>query len=127
LFRSEQHDAVRDVFYVSSAAMLIRADLFEALGGFDPATFPGSEDLDLCWRARLAGARVVVAPDARAAHVEAVATRRPEDVPSVRDVARRRGRVLLTCYSWPSLLRVVPLGVALAAVEALVFAATPRR
>ena len=123
----EQHDAVRDVFYVSSAAMLIRADLFETLGGFDPATFPGSEDLDLCWRARLAGARVVVAPDARAAHVEAVTTRRPEDVPSARDVARRRVRVLLTCYSWPSLLRVVPLGVALAAVEALVFAATPRR
>ncbi|HEV3449608.1 MAG TPA: glycosyltransferase [Acidimicrobiia bacterium] len=123
----EQHDAVRDVFYVSSAAMLVRADLFETLGGFDAATFPGSEDLDLCWRARLAGARVVVAPDARAAHVEAVDARRPEDVPSARDVARRRVRVLLTCYSWPSLLRVVPLGVALAAVEALVFAATPRR
>ena len=61
----EQHDAVRDVFYVSSAAMLVRTDLFEALGGFDADTFPGSEDLDLCWRARLAGARVVVAPDAR--------------------------------------------------------------
>ncbi len=51
----EQHDAVRDVFYVSSAAMLVRADLFVALGGFDPESFPGSEDLDLCWRARLAG------------------------------------------------------------------------
>ena len=60
----EQHDAVRDVFYVSDAAMLVRADLFHELGGFDPATFPGSDDLDLCWRARLAGARVLVAPDA---------------------------------------------------------------
>ena len=73
----EQHDGVRDVFYVSSAAMLVRTDLFTELGGFDPDTFPGSEDLDLCWRARLAGARVVVAPDARAAHAEAAEERDP--------------------------------------------------
>ena len=52
----EQHDAVRDVFFVSDAVMLVRTDLFHELGGFDPATFPGSDDLDLCWRARLAGA-----------------------------------------------------------------------
>ena len=63
----EQHDAVRDVFFVSHAAMLVRADLFGELHGFDVATFPGSDDLDLCWRARLAGARVLVAPDARRA------------------------------------------------------------
>jgi len=123
----EQHDAVRDVFYVSSAAMLVRADLFAELGGFDAATFPGSEDLDLCWRARLAGARVVVAPDARAAHVEAATARRPEDIPTPRDVARRRVRVVLTCYSGPSLLRVVPAAIALAVVEAALFFATPRR
>ncbi|HEV2994288.1 MAG TPA: glycosyltransferase family 2 protein, partial [Acidimicrobiia bacterium] len=123
----EQHDAVRDVFYVSSAALLVRADLFEALGGFDPDTFPGSEDLDLCWRARLVGARVVVAPDARVSHVEAAASRRPEDRPTARAVARSRVRVVLTCYSWATLLRVVPLGIALALVEAVVFAATPRR
>ncbi|HEY5164929.1 MAG TPA: glycosyltransferase family 2 protein, partial [Acidimicrobiia bacterium] len=123
----EQHDAVRDVFYVSSAALLVRADLFAELGGFDPETFPGSEDLDLCWRARLAGARVVVAPDARAAHVEAASARRPGDAPTARDVARRRVRVLLTCYSFSSLLRVIPIGIALAFFEALVFAPTPRR
>jgi GT2 family glycosyltransferase len=123
----EQHDAVRDVFYVSSAAMLVRTDLFEALGGFDPETFPGSEDLDLCWRARLAGARVVVAPDARAAHIEAANDRRPGDAPTIRDVARNRVRVVLTNYSRSSLVRVVPAAVALAMVEAIVFAATPRR
>ena len=31
----EQHDGVRDVFFVSHAAMLVRADLFRELGGFD--------------------------------------------------------------------------------------------
>ncbi len=123
----EQHDAVRDVFYVSSAAMLVRTDLLETLGGFDPETFPGSEDLDLCWRARLVGARVVVAPDARGAHVEAANDRQPGDAPTIRDVARNRVRVVLTNYSRSSLLRVVPAAVALAIVEAIVFVATPRR
>ncbi len=101
---------MRDVFYVSSAAMLVRTDLFEALGGFDPDTFPGSEDLDLCWRAWLAGARVVVAPDARAAHVEGrdVAAA-PRTSRAHATLARRRVRVVLTSYSRRSLLRVVPL------------------
>ncbi len=77
----EQHDGVRDVFYVTTATMLVRADLFQELEGFDPATFPGAEDLDLCWRARLAGARVLVAPDARVAHREAAGDRASADRP----------------------------------------------
>jgi GT2 family glycosyltransferase len=123
----EQHDAVRDVFYVSSASMLVRADLFRELEGFDPEAFPGSEDLDLCWRARLAGARVMVAPDARVRHHEASAERAPEDLPSVSAVARRRVRVVLTCYSFATLLWVIPFGVFLSFVEAIVFLPTRRR
>ena len=68
----EQHDAVRDVFFVGDACMLVRADLFGALGGFDVACDPGAHELDLCWRARLVGARVLVAPDARVARYAVV-------------------------------------------------------
>jgi GT2 family glycosyltransferase len=123
----EQHDGVRDVFYVSSAAMLVRADLFRELEGFDPDTFPGSEDLDLCWRARLAGARVMVAPDARGRHHEAAGMRTEADVPDVHEAARARVRVILTCYSKTSLLWVVPLGLVVSFVEAIVFLPTRRR
>ncbi|MCJ7437150.1 MAG: glycosyltransferase [Acidimicrobiia bacterium] len=123
----EQHDGVRDVFYVSSAAMLVRADLFRELGGFDPDTFPGSEDLDLCWRARLAGARVMVAPDARGRHHEAAGMRGDGDVPDVHAVARARVRVILTCYSKTTLLWVVPVGLIVTLVEAIVFLPTRRR
>ncbi len=52
----EQHDAVRDVFYVPGAATLVRADLFSALGGFDPGIELLGEDLDLSWRAHVVGA-----------------------------------------------------------------------
>ena len=64
----EQHDAVRDVFALPSACMLVRADLFRALGGFDPSISFYGDDVDLCWRAHLSGARVVVVPAARARH-----------------------------------------------------------
>ena len=77
-FDQEQHDAVRDVFVLPSACLLVRADLFRALGGFDPnLTFHG-EDIDLCWRAHLTGARVIVVPDARVRHRERLAERRPD-------------------------------------------------
>ena len=61
----EQHDAVRDVFVAPGGCVLVRADLFEALGGFDEGMSMFGEDLDLSWRAQVAGARVVVAPGAR--------------------------------------------------------------
>lgn len=126
-FDQEQHDAVRDVFYVTGATMLVRADLFSAIGGFDPDAFPGSEDLDLCWRARLAGARVLVVPDARVRHREAATERRGADRPDLRETARRRVRTLFACYSFPSLVWIVPFGLVLSMLEALVFMFTRRR
>ncbi|WP_374152911.1 glycosyltransferase family 2 protein [Pseudarthrobacter sp. WHRI 8279] len=64
-----QYDGRSDTFAVNSAGMLVRRDIWEQLGGFDPA-LPGSgDDVDFCWRNRLAGHRVVVVPAARMFHV----------------------------------------------------------
>jgi GT2 family glycosyltransferase len=118
-FDQEQHDGVRDVFYVTTASMLVRADLLAELGGFDEATGPGSEDLDLCWRARLAGARVLVAPDARVTHRETADARHRADRSDEPALAQRRVRVLLTSYSLVTLLWLAPVGVVVACVEAV--------
>lgn len=115
----EQHDGVRDVFYVTTAVMLVRTDLFAELDGFDRATFPGAEDLDLCWRARLAGARVLVVPDARATHREAATDRLRDDRPDEFALARSRVRVLFTSYSLHKLLWLVPVGFVVGFVEAV--------
>lgn len=64
----EQHDSVRDVFALSSACILIRSDLFRELGGFNRRIDFFGEDLDLCWRAHLSGARVLIVPSAKARH-----------------------------------------------------------
>jgi len=60
----EQHDAVRDVFGLSEVGLMGRADLLRRLKGFDDAVDDDGAGLDLCWRAHLTGARVVVVPSA---------------------------------------------------------------
>lgn len=71
----EQHDVVQDVFVVSSACLMVRADLFRAIGGFDVRVDSSGHDLDLCWRIHISGARVVIVPAARARHREAMTLR----------------------------------------------------
>jgi len=91
----EQHDGVRDVFVLPSACMLVRADLFRELGGFDPAIEFYGDDVELCWRAHHSGARVVVAPIARVRHRGELVERRP-DLNHVAREARSRLRTVVT-------------------------------
>ena len=51
-------DDRRDVPWISGAALCISATLFQELNGFDDGYFMYSEDVDLCFRARAAGASV---------------------------------------------------------------------
>jgi GT2 family glycosyltransferase len=97
-YDQEQHDAVRDVFVLPSACVLVRADLFRALGGFDAGISFYGDDVDLCWRAHLSGARVVVAPHARARHREELTVRRP-DLHHEMLRARHRMRAVATLTS----------------------------
>ncbi|MBL8094377.1 MAG: glycosyltransferase family 2 protein [Anaerolineales bacterium] len=53
---------------IPGAALLIRRRTFWDLGGFDPGYFAYLEDVDLCWRAWLAGHEVWVVPQAQALH-----------------------------------------------------------
>ncbi|HEX7537483.1 MAG TPA: glycosyltransferase family 2 protein [Dermatophilaceae bacterium] len=86
-----QHDERHDVLGVSTSGMLIRRDVFDLLGGFDRAFGQFRDDLDLCWRAQLAGHRVVVAPRARMR--EAAASTNGKRSPDLSaGVARRRDR-----------------------------------
>jgi GT2 family glycosyltransferase len=135
----EQHDAVRDVFFAPGGCTLVRADLFASLQGFDPAMTLYGEDLDLSWRAQIAGARVIVAPSARVRHLEALTAglRAPGNDGSIdpmrmRDQLRplqlrHRLRTVLKNYSVLHLLRVVPQVVVLAVGELLYAVITGRR
>ena len=71
-----QHDDVREVLSVSSAALLARRSIFMDLGGFDPNLALFRDDVDLGWRARVAGFSVLCAPRALVFHAEASASER---------------------------------------------------
>jgi GT2 family glycosyltransferase len=82
-----QHDGNRDVLAVGSAGMLVRRDVWNQVGGFDPGMLLYREDVDFCWRVQAAGYRVRVITDAVIYHVEASARRRRQA-----SAAPRRGR-----------------------------------
>ncbi|MEV2273986.1 glycosyltransferase family 2 protein [Nocardiopsis sp. NPDC049922] len=75
-FDHGQHDGTRQVLAVSSAGMLVRRDVWDRLGGFDPALPLFRDDIDFCWRVGGAGLRAVLVTDAVAYHAEASARRR---------------------------------------------------
>jgi GT2 family glycosyltransferase len=132
----EQHDAVRDVFVAPGGAVLVRADLFCALSGFDPQMVLYGEDLDFCWRAQVAGARVVVAPAARVRHLAAASSGRrvlqglpglPGTAPALFLHRRHELRAALKTYSAWHLIRVLPQLLGHTLTEAVVASLSGRR
>jgi len=61
-------DQATDVDWVSGAAMLLRREAAERVGGFDETYFMYVEDVDICWRLKGAGYRVVYDPAMRLIH-----------------------------------------------------------
>ncbi len=68
-------EVLQPVDAVSGALMLTSRRFFARLSGFDEAYRLHVEDLDLCRRARMAGAMVAVANDVRVVHVRGVSSR----------------------------------------------------
>ena len=58
-----------EVDWVSGAALTIRRDIFEKIGGFDEKFFMYFEDRDLCWRVRNLGYKIVILANAKIVHL----------------------------------------------------------
>src|SRR5580698_11660803 len=102
-----QHDGDRDVMAVSSAGMLVRRDVWDQVGGFDPAMPLLRDDVDFCWRVHAAGHRVRVITDAVVYHLEATARNRRTPSAAPRPRRMDRHNALLTLLAnlplWPAL------------------------
>ena len=109
----QQHDAVQDMFAVPGGCVLVREDLFRAVGGFDPKMSFCYEHVDLCWRARTVGARVMVVPSAVVRHRQRLHERLSPALVG-RLYRRHRVRTLLSVYGFWHSLRVVPQAMMLA-------------
>jgi GT2 family glycosyltransferase len=118
-----QHDVAAEVFYVTSTCMLVRHEVFKQLRGWDDRMKAFSEDLDLCWRARVAGHSIVVEPRAKARHAIALATgqRRSRFTPARYYIRRNRLRAVAKNASWWRLLPLLPQFVLLTFTEMIGF------
>lgn len=63
-----QFDKVEPIFSCKGAAMIVRRDVFEKIGGFDPDYFMYWEEPDLAWRIWKAGFRFVFLPMGTVSH-----------------------------------------------------------
>lgn len=94
-----QHNQMREVDYVTGAALAIRRRVLEEIGYLDEGFFPCYyEEVDLCFRAREAGYKVVYLPQAVVIHHES-ATMKRDSYNYHRAMHRNRLRFILKRYS----------------------------
>ncbi len=64
-----QYDQIEEIFWASGAAMFIKKSAFEKAGGFDPFFFAHQEEIDLCWRMKKAGYKIMSCPTSHVYHI----------------------------------------------------------
>lgn len=64
-----QYDSIADIFWATGACLLIRSSLYWKAGGLDDDFFAHMEEIDLCWRLKSRGYRIVCIPESYVFHV----------------------------------------------------------
>lgn len=64
-----QYDTVCDISWATGAALMIRTAEYRASGGLDGRFFAHMEEIDLCWRLRARGRRILCVPQSTVYHV----------------------------------------------------------
>jgi GT2 family glycosyltransferase len=120
-----QFDRVLEVLAVDGSAMLVGRDVWRGVGLYDERL--GLDDVDMCWRARVAGWRVVMTPGARIEHGPAHGDTDDEVVTSAHAEEDRIAlAATLKNYGALTLLWVIPVGLVLTLIR-LLFLALARR
>lgn len=64
-----QYDTQREVFWATGACMFVRSTAYWKVGGLDEDFFAHMEEIDLCWRMKREGYRIMVEPGSEVHHV----------------------------------------------------------
>jgi len=64
-----QYDYQQDILWATGAALMIRSKDYWEAGGLDARFFAHNEEIDLCWRLRIRGRRIVCVPESQVYHV----------------------------------------------------------
>ncbi len=66
---NRQYNDAIEIFWASGAALFIKRKYWEMAGGLDADLFAHMEEIDLCWRLKNMGYKVMFCPDAEVYHV----------------------------------------------------------
>lgn len=64
-----QYDAEADILWATGACLFVRTEVYRAVGGLDAKFFAHQEEIDMCWRMRARGYRIVCVPESVVYHV----------------------------------------------------------
>ncbi len=64
-----QYDDAIEIFWATGACMFVRADLFHQSGGLDEDFFAHMEEIDLCWRLKNLGYKIMYCPQSVVYHI----------------------------------------------------------
>jgi GT2 family glycosyltransferase/glycosyltransferase involved in cell wall biosynthesis len=112
-------DTPRDVLFGTGAAMFVRKDVYQAVGGFDERFFMFYEDVDLGWRLNLLGWRVRYEPGSVAYHKHHASMKK---FGSYRETFLLERNALLSMvknYGDEALARTMPAALALAVTRSV--------
>ena len=64
-----QYDDLKEIFWATGACIFIRSNAYHQVGGLDEDFFAHQEEIDLCWRLKNAGYKIMVEPSSIVYHV----------------------------------------------------------
>lgn len=64
-----QYDTTTDILWATGACLFVRTKLYKDAGGLDARFFAHQEEIDMCWRLRCRGYRLVCTPQSVVYHV----------------------------------------------------------
>lgn len=64
-----QYNDIKDVFWATGACLMIRSKDYWSVGGLDEEFFAHQEEIDLCWRLKSRGRRIICNPQSVVYHI----------------------------------------------------------
>lgn len=64
-----QYDDIADIFWATGACLMVRSSIYWKVGGLDDEFFAHMEEIDLCWRLKSRGYRIVCVPESKVYHI----------------------------------------------------------
>ncbi|HCS22073.1 MAG TPA: hypothetical protein DIW47_16215 [Bacteroidetes bacterium] len=107
-----QYDDIAEIFWTSGAAMFLRKSALSDTGNLDETIVHHMDEIDLCWRLRMAGYRLLVQPRSVIRHIGG-ATIQSKSYKKIYWNHRNALYIMLKNYELPQVLRFVPVHILL--------------